>query len=92
VTADAFAMPDQFLTFEIVVKRGRRTTWRWCICTNAGDVVMRGSETTRSAARYKAERALFLLLLSAPHHTTTVANPTSGLPRRIRRRAADDTK
>jgi hypothetical protein len=64
-------MPSRFPTFEIVVKKGRRTTWRWCICTSEGVVVMRGSETTRPAARYKAERALFLLLLSAPYHLPT---------------------
>jgi hypothetical protein len=64
-------MSSRFPTFEIVLKKGRRTTWRWCICTSEGTVVMRGSETTRPAARYQAERALFLLLLSAPYHPAT---------------------
>jgi len=30
-------------------------------------VVMDGSESSRPAAKYKADRALFLLLLSAPY-------------------------
>ena len=75
------AMSPRFPTFEIVLKKGRRTTWRWRVCTSEGDVVMRGSETTRSAARYQAERAFFLLLLSAPHHSAISRRPTSpGVP------------
>jgi hypothetical protein len=62
------AMTDQFPVFEVVLKKRRRTTWRWCVCTTKGDVVMHGSETSQPAARYKADRALFLLLLSAPYN------------------------
>jgi hypothetical protein len=40
-----------------------------------GCLVMRGSETTRPAARYKAERPLFLLLLSAPYHPAISRRP-----------------
>ena len=36
------------------------------MCTTEGRVVMQGSERRRLAARYKADRALFLLLLGAP--------------------------
>jgi hypothetical protein len=68
-------MPSRFPAFEIVVKKGRRTTWRRCICTSEGVVVMRGSETTRPAARFKAERTLFLLLLSAPYHPAISRRP-----------------
>jgi hypothetical protein len=32
-----------------------------------GTVIMQGSETNRTAAKYQADRALFLLLLSAPY-------------------------
>jgi hypothetical protein len=57
---------DQFLVFELVLnKRGR--TWRWNVCTTEGATVMVGSESSRPAAKYQAERALFLLLLSAPY-------------------------
>jgi hypothetical protein len=58
-------MPDQFLVFEKVLKK-RRRTWKWRVCTTEGDVIMHGSESSRPAARYQADRALFLLLLSAP--------------------------
>jgi len=60
------AMPDQFQVFEELLKK-RRRTWRWRVCTTEGDVVMQGSESSRPAAKYKADRALFLLLLSAPY-------------------------
>jgi hypothetical protein len=32
---------------------------------------MRGSESSRPAAKYKADRALFLLLMSAPYRSLT---------------------
>jgi hypothetical protein len=59
-------MPDQFPVFEEVLKK-RGRTWRWRVCTTEGDVVMQGSESSRPAAKYQADRALFLLLLSAPY-------------------------
>jgi hypothetical protein len=63
---EPFAMPDRFPTFEVVLKkRGRK--WRWCVCTTEGIAIMRGSEGNRTAAKYQADRALFLLLLTAPY-------------------------
>ena len=59
-------MPDRFPTFEVILKkRGRK--WRWYICTTEGMVIMQGSEGNRTAAKYQADRALFLLLLTAPY-------------------------
>jgi hypothetical protein len=65
-------MPNQFLVFEKVLKK-RRRTWQWRVCTPEGDVVMHGSERSRPAARYQADRALFLLLLSAPYQSIRLA-------------------
>jgi hypothetical protein len=70
-------MHRRFLTFGIAVKKGGRTRWRWRVSTSDGVVVMRGSETTRLTARYQAERALFMLLLSAPHHLASPPIRTS---------------
>lgn len=53
-----------FPVFELILKQ-RRRSWRWSVCTAGGDIVMQGRENSRPAARYTAERALFLLLLSA---------------------------
>src|SRR5258707_10795613 len=66
--ARPIAMPDQFPIFEKVLKK-RSRTWRWRVCTTEGDVVIQGSESSRPAAKYKADRALFLLLLSAPYRS-----------------------
>lgn len=55
-------------TFEVLLKqRGRR--WLWSVCATDGTVVMTGSGNSRSAASYGANRALFLLLLSAPYRS-----------------------
>jgi hypothetical protein len=59
---------DQFQVFELVLKK-RGRIWRWSVCTSEGAVVMEGSESSRPAAKYKAARALFLLLLSAPYQS-----------------------
>jgi hypothetical protein len=39
---------------------------------------MQGSESSRPAANYKADRALFLLLLSAPYRS--ICTPSSETP------------
>src|SRR5580704_14641672 len=59
-------MVDQFEVYEVILrKRGRG--WRWCVCSAEGKFVMLGSECTRMAARYAANRSLFLLLLSSSY-------------------------
>jgi hypothetical protein len=46
-------------------QRGRR--WLWEVRTTERTPVMTGSGSSRSAASYEANRALFLLLSSAPY-------------------------
>jgi hypothetical protein len=58
--------PDHYSIFESRVSR-RGKIWKWSVCTDEGDLVMRGFEDTRAAASYQANRALFLLLSSAAH-------------------------
>jgi hypothetical protein len=65
-------MPNQLAVFEVVVEKSGRKTWRWRVCTTDGRIVMRGSENSRPAAKYYADRALFLLLLSAPYQSAKV--------------------
>ena len=58
--------PHQLPVFETLLqKRGR--VWKWSVCTAEGRVVMLGAESRRASARYKANRALFLMLLCAPY-------------------------
>jgi hypothetical protein len=61
-------MPNHYSSFEATLKK-RGRMWRWCVCTVQGELVMKGSEKSR-AARYKSDRALFLLLLSAAYLST----------------------
>jgi hypothetical protein len=59
---------EQFQIFEVVLKK-RRRKWLWSVSTTDGDAVIEGSESSRPAAKYNANRALFLLLLSAPYRS-----------------------
>lgn len=64
----ADAVSDRFPVFEVFLRqRGRR--WLWSVCTSEGRLVMTGSRIDRSAASYEANRAIFLLLLSAPYRS-----------------------
>lgn len=67
-------MTAQFQTFEAIVRK-RRRTWRWYICTAEGDLLMLGSDTSRTGARYQANRALFTLLLHSPYRASMTIAP-----------------
>jgi Protein of unknown function (DUF3606) len=56
---------DRFTAFDIVLKRRGRGRWKRFVCAAGGEAVMCGSERSRAGARYKAERALFLLLCAS---------------------------
>ena len=67
-------MTTQFQTFEAIVRK-RRRSWRWYVCTEEGDLVMLGSDSSRAGARYQANRALFMLLLNSPYRTGKAIAP-----------------
>ena len=50
--------------FEVLLRRRGRTRWQWQVCDRTGKIIMQGWEDSRPAAKYSAERALFLLLLT----------------------------
>jgi hypothetical protein len=52
------------LMFEVTLRKRGRTRWEWRVCDSTGREIMQGREASRPAARYKGERALFLLLLT----------------------------
>ena len=59
-------MPHRLPLFEIRLrKRGRAC--KWYLCTIEGHIVMQGSEGSRAAAKYQANRALFLMLLASAY-------------------------
>jgi hypothetical protein len=66
-------MPPHLPVFEAVLKK-RGRLWRWSVCTVEGRVVMQGAENRRSSARYKANRALFLMLLCSPYSHVQLSN------------------
>lgn len=61
-------MSDRFPIFEPILEQ-RRRVWVWSVRTTEGMLVITGSRGSRSAARYEAHRALFLMLLSAPYRS-----------------------
>ncbi|UFW46407.1 MULTISPECIES: hypothetical protein [Bradyrhizobium] len=76
---------ENYAGFDVVLKRRGRVRWKWAVCTAGGEVVMSGSECSRAAARYQAERALFLLLCASASRVLSVGEGRttgSGLPRR----------
>jgi hypothetical protein len=56
---------NRFAGYDIVLKQRGRGRWKWTVCEVGGEVLMSGSECSRAGARYKAERALFLLLCAS---------------------------
>ena len=59
-----------FLLFDSsITRRGR--AWRWCVFSEAGEIVLQGIERSRPAAQYRAARATFSLLLTAPYWRRT---------------------
>ena len=75
-------MPDQLPLFKIHLrKRGRAC--RWYLCTTEGRAVMLGSEGSRTAARYQANRALFLMLLASACQPPRLGRPGGSRSRRV---------
>jgi hypothetical protein len=57
-------MPHELALFEIRLRQRRRAC-RWVLCTTDGRALMQGSEGSRAAAGYQANRALLLMLLAS---------------------------
>ena len=61
-------MSGRFPIFKVELKkRGRK--WNWAVSPTDGEPLMLGTENSRPAARYRANSALFLLLLSSPYRS-----------------------
>lgn len=80
---------DRFTAFDIVLKRRGRSRWKWSVRTTDGHAVMCGSECSRGGARYKAERALFLLLCASAERLPNLPLEARHLVRGIPRRSND---
>ncbi|MDH2383614.1 hypothetical protein [Bradyrhizobium sp. CER78] len=87
----------RFAAFDIVLKRRGRGRWKWAVCGSGGHAIMCGSECSQAGARYKAQRALFLLLCaSASRLSELPPEPSDPSPRaapaisRVRARRPED--
>jgi hypothetical protein len=47
---------------EVITTERSPTKWEWRVCDRQGTIIMNGFESTRRAAKYKGNRALFHLL------------------------------
>ena len=47
---------------EVLITKRSPTKWEWRVCDRYGTTIMGGFERTRPAAKYRGNRALFLLL------------------------------
>ena len=48
--------------FEVVITKRSQTKWEWRVCDRQGAPIMNGFEGTRRAAKYRGNRALFMVL------------------------------
>jgi len=51
--------------FEVLIIERSPSRWEWRVCDRHGTTIMNGFENTRPAAKYKGDRALFILLASS---------------------------
>ena len=48
---------------EVLITQRSPTKWEWRVCDRSGTTIIGGFESTRPAAKYRGNRALFLFLL-----------------------------
>jgi hypothetical protein len=54
--------------YELIIIKHSQTKWEWQVRDNRGNVRKQGFERNRSVAKYRGERALFLLLAARASH------------------------
>ena len=69
-------MSGRFQIFELNLRKRRRLWW-WSVSDAEGGPIMEGAASDQRTARYKADRALFMLLLSAPVNARQKRPPKS---------------
>ena len=56
--------------YELIIIKHSQTKWEWQLCDNKGNVRKQGFESNRRLAKYRGERALFLLLAAGTNGDT----------------------
>jgi hypothetical protein len=54
--------------YELIIIKHSQTKWEWQVRDNKGNVRKQGFERNRRVAKYRGERALFLLLAARASH------------------------
>jgi hypothetical protein len=54
--------------FEVLIIKRKRMKWEWRVCDRKGSILMHGWESSRRAAKYRGDRALFLLLAAGTYY------------------------
>jgi hypothetical protein len=54
--------------YELIIIKHCQTKWEWQVRDNKGNVHKQGFERNRRVAKYRGERALFLLLAARASH------------------------
>ena len=60
--------PAAAAMFELLIIKHSQTKWEWQVCDSKGNVRKQGFERNRKLAKYRGERALFLLLAAWALH------------------------
>jgi hypothetical protein len=55
------------IMLDVVISDRGSTRWEWRVCDRLGTTIMNGFESSRRAAKYRGDRALFALLASGWH-------------------------
>jgi len=53
---------DGAAVLEVLITKRSSIKWEWRVCDRYGTTIIGGYESTRPAAKYRGNRALFLLL------------------------------
>jgi hypothetical protein len=67
---------------EVLITERSPTKWEWRVCDCQGTTIMGGFERIRPAAKYRGNRALFLLLSTGWRHFPRSGDGVAGRPRR----------
>ena len=54
--------------FEVMIIKRGRSRWEWRVCDRDGAILIHGWESSRRAAKYRGDCALFLLLAAGPYN------------------------
>jgi hypothetical protein len=67
---------------EVVLTKRGRSRWEWRVCDSSGRTIMGGWENSRQCAKYRGDRALFMLLAAVGRACDPPRTPRGPQPAR----------